>query len=209
MPTRNSGNWKPGRFGNTIDWLRGMKAKNSFFKADYSLSEREVLFHQLLEYQKTVFYICLGYAPDYSQAEELAQEIYLKAWARIGTIKHCLNLKAWLFTLARNTCLDYLRKEKIRKLFLLDLMARQPQEINVRHNTPEQSMVLKEDHLRLKKAIRILPEKLRQVIILKEYGECSCQQIATLLGVKLGTVHSRLNRAKARVMKKLRGSHEK
>ena len=186
-----------------------MKAKDSFLKADHSLSEREVLFHQLLEYQKTVFYICMGYAPDYSRAEELAQEIYLKAWARIGTIKHCMNLKAWLFTLARNTCLDYLRKEKIRKLFLLDLMSRQPQEINVRHNTPEQSMVLNEDHLRLKKAIHILPKKLRQVIILKEYGECSCQQIATLLGVKLGTVHSRLHRARARVIKKLRGSHEK
>ena len=86
-------------------------------------SKEELLF-RLLEHKNTIFYICLGYTSDYPQAEELTQEVYLKVWEKIESIETGLNLKAWILTLAKNKCLDHVRREKIRRSFLVDLIAR-------------------------------------------------------------------------------------
>ena len=64
-------------------------------------NSKEKIFHHLLEYKNTIFYICMGYTSDYAQAEELTQDIFLKAWEQIEKIKHSLNLKGWFFTLAK------------------------------------------------------------------------------------------------------------
>jgi RNA polymerase sigma-70 factor (ECF subfamily) len=190
------------------DLKRIMKSGFTVSNTVPMLNEKEEIFHQFLKYRKTVFLLCLGYAVDYSQAEELVQEIYVKAWTRLGTLRHLENLKAWLLTLARNSCLDYLRKERVKKLFIKDFRLDQANDAMATAVNPEHKLVLDEDRIRLKAAIRSLPEKLRQVIILKEYGEFSCQQISSLLGVKLGTIHSRLNRARKRIIKKVGGSLE-
>ncbi|MCK4836352.1 MAG: RNA polymerase sigma factor, partial [Candidatus Aminicenantes bacterium] len=134
---------------------------------------------------------------------------YLKVWEKIETIETGLNLKAWVLTLAKNKCLDHVRREKIRRSFLVDLIARKQNKMNVSQNTPEKDLALREEQIRLKRTVLDLPEKLKQVIVLREYGECSCQQIATILNIKLGTVHSRLNRAKIRIQKNVEEDNEK
>jgi len=66
----------------------------------------------------------------------------------------------------------------------------------VEQNTPERQVILKEQHLMLKRTIGKLPRKLHEVFVLKEYAHLSCQEIAQTLGIKQGTVLSRLNRAR-------------
>lgn len=146
-------------------------------------------------YQDKVFFICLGFSKDPSTAEELAQEVFLKAYQKLNTLKDISAAAGWLLQIARNTCRDYVRKERIRKNFRLQY---RPADCDI--NVPETQMIEREDRKRLKNAVRGLPQKLQEVFVLHEYGELSYFEIARILGLKQGTVMSRLNRGRKAVL---------
>jgi len=146
-------------------------------------------------YQDKVFFICLGFSKDPGHAEELAQEVYLKAFQKLDTLKDLAAAAGWLLQIARNTCRDYVRKERIRKNFRLQF---RPATCDI--NVPETQLIEREDRQRLKNTVRGLPLKLREVFILHEYGELSYSEIARILGLKQGTVMSRLSRGRQAVL---------
>src|SRR4030042_2919181 len=65
-------------------------------------ADRASIFQGILENKKTVFWICLGYARDFIEAEELAQEVFFKAWAKIDSLRDPERHREWLFRMARN-----------------------------------------------------------------------------------------------------------
>lgn len=159
------------------------------------------LFQELLVYKHTVFRICLGFSKNPWEAEDLAQDTYLKAHLKLPSLKNPDVKKEWLFRIARNTCLDHVKKNNrwSRQLFQL-----QPEDEPVDRTTPE-SLADHDEQLKLlKTTIRQLPEKQREIFILKEYAHLSYQEIAASLGIKEGTVMSRLNRARRAVIEKMR-----
>ena len=159
-------------------------------------------FDELMTYNRTVFRICLGYAKDPREAEDLAQDTYLKAYLKLGTLKNpnCREIKKqWLFKIAKNTCLDHLKKQSRQLLF-----QSKPQNDPIEHNTPETLSIQDQELSRLKIIIQKLPKKQQEVFILKEYGQLSYREIAVSLGIKEGTVMSRLNRARQTVIEKMR-----
>ena len=134
----------------------------------------------------------MGYTHNFEDAEELIQDIYVKAWEKLDLIDRKTSAKGWIITIARNRCIDHFRKTKIRNLFLSKKGHEGHSTID--ENTPEEIIIFESDKSKLKKCVWSLPEKLRSVFILKEYSGNSCEEISELLQVKLGTVHSRLNR---------------
>ena len=162
------------------------------------------LINELLDYSNKVFRICLGFSRNPWDAEELMQEIYLKALRKSGSLKNPDRKREWLFRIARNTCLNHCRKERLFRM-LLTKIADRPTD----HNSPERLMIQSEEFQALKHSIRKLQYKLREVLILREYGCLSYSEIADMLGIKEGTVRSRLNRARLSVLAKTKGvEHE-
>jgi len=159
--------------------------------------EKSKVFEELMAFQQKVFLICLGYSRNKTDAQDLTQEVYLKAYKNIGTLKDLSLSKFWLFRIARNTCLDFRKKHRLSSLE----SGTEPREFK----TPESQMIFQEQLQALKVSIQKLPKKLRDVFILKEYGELSYQEIAGVLKIKEGTVTSRLTRARQAIMNQMKG----
>jgi RNA polymerase sigma-70 factor (ECF subfamily) len=154
----------------------------------------------LLAHQATVFLICLGFVRRRGDAEELAQETYLRALRRVPDLRDEALLKPWLCRIARNTCLDHLRRARLRRFVGLS----EAPEPHTRA-TPETLLHDEERYRALRQAVATMPRKLHDVLVLREYGGLGYQEIAAALGIEPGTVMSRLHRARARLVRQLRG----
>jgi RNA polymerase sigma-70 factor (ECF subfamily) len=153
------------------------------------------LFEDMMTYQEAVFRTCLGFSHDPSDAEDLTQDVYLKAYRNLGRIRHPHLAKEWLFRIARNTCLDYVKARHLNRR--LEEVA--SSENTFDSKTPESSSVTNERSERLKTAISRLPKKQRDVFVLREYGHLSYEELGRVVGAKPGTIMSRLNRARTAV----------
>jgi RNA polymerase sigma-70 factor (ECF subfamily) len=161
-----------------------------------SAEEEAKLFEEMMTHQEAVFRICLGFSRNPSDAEDLSQDVYLKAFRSIGRIHSPYAVKEWLFRAARTTCLDHQKKRNVARLFLH--RAPEPAE-GLERTTPEASADTNERLSVLKKAVGRLPKKQREIFVLREYGHLSYQELARMLRIKDGTVMSRLNRARKAV----------
>ncbi len=154
------------------------------------------VFEEMLAFQDTVFRICLGFSRNVSDAEDLAQEVYLKAYRKLKTLKNPGLSREWLCRIAKNTCLDQQKTARLRRLLLLQWR----NESRMTRN-PEAEAAQNEQIQGLKTAVQRLPKKLRIVLVMREYGHLSYQEIASSLGIKQGTVMSRLSRARTAVLR--------
>jgi len=160
-----------------------------------SAEEEAKLFEEMMTHQEAVFRICLGFSRNPSDAEDLSQDVYLKAFRSTGRIHSPYAVKEWLFRIVRNTCLDHAKKRRIIRVF--ELTTSPDSAVDAR--TPESSAVTGERLKSLKRAVSRLPKKQREVFVLREYGHLSYEELARTVGAKPGTVMSRLNRARIAV----------
>ena len=166
--------------------------------ANLDLVEKDELFYELMTHKEIVFQICLGYSKNPLDAEDLTHEVYLKAFRKIEHLKDPSQKKDWLFRIAKNTCVDHSRKKRLRRFlpFTHGMAPLDPR-------TPEKRFVHDESLKALKNAVSKLPAKLKDTFILREYGQLSYHDIAGILGIKKGTVMSRLHRGRKLLREKL------
>lgn len=148
----------------------------------------------LLAHQETVFKFCLGYSRNYAEAEDLTQEAYLRACQSLRNLRNPLQAREWLFRIAKNACLDQQKKDRSRGIFL-----RRWAKESALTAAAEVAEDPDRNRRRLKSAIRRLPQKLRTIFILREYGHLTYDELAATLGLNKGTVMSRLSRARGRI----------
>jgi RNA polymerase sigma-70 factor (ECF subfamily) len=158
--------------------------------------EEARLFEEMMTYKEEIFQICLGFCRNLSDAEDLAQDVYLRAYRNVGKIHSPYAVKEWLFRVARNTCLNYQKKTRAVRVF--QSQARDLTACSALA-TPPDSMERDEQLRALKQAINRLPRKLREVFVFRMYGDVSYQELARTLRIREGTVMSRLNRARIAV----------
>ena len=161
-----------------------------------SAEETADLGEEMMTYQEDVFRICLGFSRNPQDAEDLSQEVYLKALRKLGTVHEPGALRAWLLRVARNTCLDHQKKGRLFRLFKRSVTRDDARE----NPTQEGHANIRERLAKLKEAVRHLPGKQREVFVLREYGYLSYAELAETLGLKQGTVMSRLNRARKAIL---------
>lgn len=149
----------------------------------------------LLIHQELVFRICLGHSRNYAEAEDLTQEVYLKAHQKLAGLREPSLAREWLLRIARNTCLDHQKKDRLRAV-RLRLWATETAAMPGPSGTggdPDERIG------QLKSAVRRLPGKLRDIFVLREYGHLSYEELVSTMGLKKGTVMSRLNRARRKI----------
>jgi RNA polymerase sigma-70 factor, ECF subfamily len=141
-----------------------------------------------------------------AEAEDLVQETCLRALRAIDGLRAEGSVKSWLFTILRNIWLNQLRQQRTRPdLIELDADEKGAYEPADVVQDPHKDFVNKVEREQVRVAIQQLPVEFREIIILREYEELSYQEIAGLLGCPVGTVMSRLARARARLRDLLSG----
>jgi RNA polymerase sigma-70 factor, ECF subfamily len=135
---------------------------------------------------------------DEQLAEDAAQDAFIQAWLNLAKFQTGTSLRNWLYRIAVNAAIDSLRSapktpfDEFENLSLPDPQA-----------GPESALLQKERTQAVQQAISSLPEASRAVLVLREYGDLSYQEIAAALDIPLGTVMSRLNYARDKLKQTL------
>jgi RNA polymerase sigma-70 factor (ECF subfamily) len=158
-----------------------------------------------LEYLDGLYGYAIVLSRNQSQAEDLVQETYLRAIAKMRQLRQDSNVKSWLFTILRNIWLNQLRKRKIRGA--VEEWDEEKAGMQASGSAdPYRAHVSSVEQEQVRKAIQQLPVHFREVIVLREYEELSYQEIAAMLKVPVGTVTSRLARARSQLREVLGAS---
>jgi len=135
---------------------------------------------------------------DVELAEDAAQDAFIRAWIHLPTFRPGTSLRNWLYRIAINAALDILRRDaKIAGVDFETLPTPDPQA------GPEAALLQKERKVAVQQAILALTDPCRSVLVLREYGGLTYQEIATALDIPLGTVMSRLNYARIQLKRSL------
>jgi RNA polymerase sigma-70 factor, ECF subfamily len=134
-----------------------------------------------------------------AEAEDLVQETYVRAMQSVHKLRRDSNLRGWLFTILRNVWLNQQRKRRNGPQIIAIDAGNIADDITEPGKDPHDLYVSKMEIRQLQTAIQKLPVEFQEVILLREYEELSYREIACVLGCPIGTVMSRLGRARSRL----------
>lgn len=159
-------------------------------------------FEQLVEaYQKRVFALCVQLTGNQDDAQDLAQEVFIQAFASINNFRQESDLGTWLHRIAVNKWINISRKQKKAQLVYLDAPVKTSngevqREVAATEGNPQEFVEEKEFHAQVRQALGRLTYEHRAVLVLREIQGYSYEEIAGILDCSVGTVRSRLNRAR-------------
>ncbi|WP_113930600.1 sigma-70 family RNA polymerase sigma factor [Bacillus sp. P14.5] len=174
-------------------------------KKEYSDSENGEIgidyFEEIIQKnEKAVVQFAYTYVKDWSVAEDISQEVFIKVYKNFLSFDHRSKLKTWLFSITANECKDYLRKIQRRTKWWNHLVQGNPKQDG---DTPETILLQNEEKNSIGEALLTLPVKYREVLVLYYYEDLSTEEISKLLVVNSSTVRSRLDRGR-KYLKNLR-----
>jgi len=153
-------------------------------------------------YQNMVFTLCLRILKTREDAEEVAQDVFVKAYRSLADFKGDSKFSTWIYTIAHHSCLSFLRKNKL-----------QVQSLDVEpvfHQADSRAGYFSADSIELKSKIKLVSEAIQllstedaQVITLFYKSEQSLEEIGHILGIEANTVKVRLHRARTRLREKM------
>ena len=159
----------------------------------------------LLEHQKNVYNLCYRMAGNPDDAMDLSQETFLRAWRCLDQYQFASAFSTWLYRLCSNICIDFLRRRRRQQTVPLTFEDADGEEqtyaVPDAQPLPEEQVELKLTRETLAAAMaQLLPEH-RAVLQLRVVNEMSYEQIADVLDIQIGTVKSRLSRARNQLKK--------
>jgi RNA polymerase sigma-70 factor (ECF subfamily) len=164
--------------------------------------ERERFEQALLPHLDAAYNLARWLTRDDHDAEDLVQAAYLRALKSFGGFQGA-NARAWLLTIVRNACYTWLEQKRARGVAMAfdeDIHG-----VESDATDPEKCLLREEDQQAVRRAVEALPPELREVIVLRELEGLSYKEIAAIAGIPLGTVMSRLARARERLHRRLGG----
>jgi len=168
-------------------------------------------FNQLvLKYQSLAYNVAYRIVGNADAAADVTQDSFLKAYKALGSFRG-LSFKSWLLRIVTNTCYDYLRAAKRKPTSNLDDTLANPEHtwrMLDPGETPEEHAERLELGKHLQWAIEQLPPDQRTVVVLSDIQGFSYEEIAQTMDISLGTVKSRLSRARAKLRDSLQARQE-
>ena len=165
----------------------------------------------LLNHKNRIFNLCHKFLGEYHDANDSAQETFVKAYRALRTFRFESTFSTWLYRIAVNTCKNKLKSSEYRhrkKTVTLEnpgVLEGSPIEIADETHSPVTKLERKESLVLIHKAIESLPAAQRVVVVLRDIEGLSYEEIARITGQRLGTVKSKLSRARLGLREKLRG----
>jgi RNA polymerase sigma-70 factor (ECF subfamily) len=157
----------------------------------------------VLRHQERVMNLCFRMMGDYDDAKDCAQDTFIKVFRSLGGFRFESGFSTWLYRIAVNTCKNRLASSRERKR----LTATQPEFADPPSPflTPEEEMEKRERESELQRAIGALREDFRTLVVLRDVEGLSYEEVSRITGLALGTVKSKLARARERLRADLRG----
>lgn len=180
------------------------KSQSTFIYTDEQLIARfqsgdEQAFTELVKrYRDRLTNFVYQFLGDLEQAEDVVQDTMFKLYEKKHYYREIAKFSTWIYTIARNLANTELRKRKRRKTTPLSQMTRDERDYEIPAIQSDVDQAIQSEYVekRIQAAIKELPEHFKTVIILRDIQELSYDDISNIVGVPLGTVKSRINRAR-------------
>lgn len=162
----------------------------------------------VIENEKLIYNVALKITGNPDDAEDVAQEAFIKAYRNLGSFRGESRFSGWLYRLCYNAAMDHIRKTRDPNLRSLTNDDGSDAELDVADPapTPEESAERKETQRIVREAVNQLDDDKREILIMREFSGMSYTAIADALGIEEGTVKSRISRARASLAEILRQS---
>jgi RNA polymerase sigma-70 factor (ECF subfamily) len=203
MPREIAYNW--------LDRAPGLSAEEAVFVARLQANEDAAYDELVRSYSASIFHVAYRMLGETAEASDAVQDIFLKVFRNIGGFKGEAALKTWIFRIAFSEILNRLRWWKRRHRFATMSLddstngngANPGQIVASPGPTPEQILQSKEQETAIQQALERLSKDHRSIIVLRDIEGFSYNEIADVLGISVGTVKSRLARARSDLKKSL------
>lgn len=176
---------------------------------DYTLVRKAVddrdqkAYAELMErYRESIYYMLLKMVNNPNDAEDLTIEAFGKAFSRLKQYKPNYAFSTWMFKIASNNCIDFIRKERKKRTMSLDTGMQNKDGEDVTFDVesdardPEEEMVRDQRMQKMREVVEELKPRYKQLVILRYFKEYSYDEIAAELDLPLGTVKAQLFRAR-------------
>jgi RNA polymerase sigma-70 factor (ECF subfamily) len=177
------------------------------FKIEHA---KEAFDRSVVKYQDKVFNLCYRFMGNYHDANDCAQDTFIKVYRSLKKFRFESSFSTWLYRIAVNTCKNKLSSLQYRLskiMFRIDKPAESGLTIEIKDESRSPEVVLErsEKGRLIQKEIDSLPGDQKTVVVLRDIEALPYEEIAQITGYNMGTVKSKLARARERLRKKLRG----
>lgn len=173
-----------------------------------TLAGNQASFQLLVErYQARMFALARNYTKSPVEIEDLVQETFLKAFTRLASFQHQSSFYTWLYRIGTNTILDWMKRRGRSPVTSVEEPELLGDGVRTKVVAPDARLQQSEIARITHEVLEELPEIFRTVLVMREFDEMAYQDIADVLGISIGTVESRLFRARARFKDKLLQLH--
>jgi RNA polymerase sigma-70 factor (ECF subfamily) len=179
-----------------------------------AIGGNENAYKQLVEkYERAIYFHILKMIKDREQVEDLVQETFVKAFDNLNTYSTNYAFSTWLYRIATNHTIDYLRKKKLKTLSIDEPRKTKDGKMDMQLRDEsagtDRDIIRKQRQKVVQNAINNLPDKYRKVIEMRHMEEKSYKEIANVLDLPLGTVKAHIFRARELLYKALKDKKEK
>lgn len=177
--------------------------------ADALAGKQDAYKRLMKKYHNAISHLIMRMVGSQGDVEDLTQEAFIKAFNSLASFNDEFAFSTWLYKIATNNCIDFLRKRKL-KTFSIDRPigdeeGGQQYEIPDDSHIPDADILQQQQTSAIQLAIDGLPEKYRMVIVMRHQEEKSYEEIAEELDLPLGTVKAHIFRAREMLYRQLRG----
>ena len=157
-------------------------------------------------YRNKLLNFVYRYIGDFEISEDIVQDTMVKLYLKKHYYKEIAKFSTWLYTIAKNLAMPELRKKKQRRVTFLSQMTRDEKPYDIPSDQPGTDQEIQSDITNkiIRKAIDELSEKFKTVIVLRDIQELSYEEISSIVRVPIGTVKSRINRARLQLQVELK-----
>lgn len=164
---------------------------------DRCLDGDEAAWEQVVaRFERKVFHIAYKFTGRHAEAEDLMQEILLKVFKSLDKFNQDADFSTWLGSVARNYCIDHYRASKREKEVLVDDLVAFDLAVSTSGVNPQRALEERDRRSFLRRGLDLLPEKLREAVVLRDLQGLTYQEMAERLSLPEGTVKSRINRGR-------------